>query len=1074
MKNNVCLISTLRRPFASLLILILLGLISFGFITKAIGFILVQRETGVLGSYYRSIGVLENINNSQAGDISAGIDLIKTSPYYDYGDQREIVSGVMTGIYNTFILDTNLTYVVEYYSNQGWLLPNTHNTDIWFTGELAKKEEIKPGSNQSANLKAIAVYLVFNIDTLFAGYPEYAKNGQSVGLMFLYDGNEAAIPIIKGMEVGQRYFIHGWYDGLLDPIFFNYSNLQIIPLDNGEEWYLPLAKDESLDFSTPTLSVIKNEIDVLGENLHTLSIIATADMSAMPQMQESSRIFYLSEGRWLNLQDDLTKNKVIVVPEDFTMKRHLKLGDEILLTFRPLTDTYYGYIRDGVDSASWRSYPTYQDSFKIVGIYNSTQCCAALSFIPTSSLRPGFASQTQNQFRFVPDYSFVLDSSRHETQFIQAYKASLQSLGINLTFLPNNAPAYWAAVDPIRRSASADVLVFGLLMAVALVMAVFLYMLAHRREFAILRALGVPARQASSQLALPLLLLGGLGILAGGLASWNYALNQAESTLSTLPTPGGVTPSAQLSLLFLAGLWAVIFLFLAAFSWLAIFLLTRRPVYELLQAQVFGPAGRQKQPGASLLGQSIHPTPLPIAQPEDQSPAPGRVRFILPLQAQADVPLQRDQVVLDLQRKYTPASLGQYALHHALRSRLTSFLTLAVAVSFMLASGWIRQAIERSRTEVNRLYNTTVVTADILLVDPTKLSPVGASTYGTGLIYQHTIETILDSGFVISDVLEADGVWPEIGSFDSSKTSAGLFPVYAYDSPKAFYSGLADPGSLSFAASWDMQRFAQPRTKEEIQKDGVPVLFPASLLDQLQLEVGAKVRVIDPYINIFPALIVGQYSGGRSLSIRGGAIPWLYSPADSILVSLPSLKAIEGNHIKYTVAHFTLDPTRNRELSQFRLEMENVMPASGAAAGNLRFKIWDEELKLVTAQLDKNMALLIVLYPVVMAVSILIGAGLCFLLLLQTAREAAILRVLGTTKTAVRLTLIAETLVLSMIGVIIGLGIAWLWWRSAGLVIVRPLLTGAGLYIIGVLAGLSLGAMSVTNKKPIELLQVKE
>ncbi len=98
MKTNVPLISSLRKPFSSLLLLILLGLISFGFITKAIGFILVQRETGVLGSYYRSIGILENTANPQSGDISAGIDLIKTSPYFAYGDQREIVSGVCTTI----------------------------------------------------------------------------------------------------------------------------------------------------------------------------------------------------------------------------------------------------------------------------------------------------------------------------------------------------------------------------------------------------------------------------------------------------------------------------------------------------------------------------------------------------------------------------------------------------------------------------------------------------------------------------------------------------------------------------------------------------------------------------------------------------------------------------------------------------------------------------------------------------------------------------------------------------------------------------------------------------------------
>ena len=84
------------------------------------------------------------------------------------------------------------------------------------------------------------------------------------------------------------------------------------------------------------------------------------------------------------------------------------------------------------------------------------------------------------------------------------------------------------------------------------------------------------------------------------------------------------------------------------------------------------------------------------------------------------------------------------------------------------------------------------------------------------------------------------------------------------------------------------------------------------------------------------------------------------------------------------------------------------------------------------------------------------------------------MRVLGTTKTAVRLALILEPLFLSIIGVIIGLGISGLLWMASGLVPIGSLLTGAVLYLAGVLAGSMIGALSVTNKKPIELLQVKE
>ncbi len=140
---------------------------------------------------------------------------------------------------------------------------------------------------------------------------------------------------------------------------------------------------------------------------------------------------------------------MIVLPKPFARLRGLKLGDEISFTFRPLTDTYFGLIRDGVDSLNWRSYPTYQDTFKIVGLYNDTNNWAFSAYIPTSSLRLGFASVTQNQFRY-EEYNFVLNSSRHEAEFIQEYKDPLQALGIRLNFLPNNGPAFWAAVDPIR------------------------------------------------------------------------------------------------------------------------------------------------------------------------------------------------------------------------------------------------------------------------------------------------------------------------------------------------------------------------------------------------------------------------------------------------------------------------------------------------------------------------------------------------------------------------------------------------------------------------------------------------
>jgi hypothetical protein len=1045
MNTNVSLIASLRRPFRSFLFLILFGLISSGFVTKAVGAILVQRETGVLGSYYRSIGVLENREDPQSGDVSAGIELIETSPYFAYGDLRQVVSGVMPQTYNAndAFKWSNASIFTQNFPEEHW--QNVHTTDVWFTGVMIKKEEAQV-EEQDGQKKTLGNLLNFQIETVFAAYPENAQQGQTIGLLFMFEGNEGSIPFIQQMETGQRYLIRGWED--YGQEFFPWNSpynarYQIKPLDDQQLWYLPIAKEALLDFSDPELATIKNKIDILNENLSTLNIIATADLSASPKTQESARYYYLTAGRWLNYQDTLEKNKVIVVREDFATTRGFEPGDDIQLTFRPLKDTFLGYIRDGVDSQNWRSYPTYNDTFTIVGIYARTTAPPIYAYIPSSSLMPGFGSGTREQFRYELDYSFVLHSARYETEFLQAYKDPLEELGISLTFLPNNGPAYWAAVDPIRHSTSADLLVFSLLLVVVLILAVFLYVRQQKRGYAILRVLGVPAKQANRQTIWPLLLVGGPGIILGGVSSWKYAIDQAQISLSTLPTPAGAAPSADLSPFILASLSAAMILLLAFFTWLGVFLLSRIPIFELLQGETAQNPRQQMQPNSTAASEIVPAiTRSPTGRlAHDESSRPGHP-------ASKAHPAGR--------RKYTPSSLGLYVLHRSLRSRLKSTLTVAVALGFVLAAGWIQQTIARSRVEVDRLYETTVIEADILR------SSSAASAGGRDYISRDTIDRVSNSGFVSTSVLEATSTWTKI------ERLYGSFPIYAYDSPETFYAGITDPDALVFASGWDIHRFVQPRTLAGIREEGIPALFPAILLEQWGIAAGETIQIADRSNRPYTCIIVGQYSSWKGSPLVS---PQGHTVSIPILIPLSTLEVMDDDHTQYTLAHFVLDPEKNRELPQLRGEMEDALKVY---AGKFRFVIWDEELRIVIAQLEQNLSLLRVFYPVVIAVSVLIGAGLCFLLLLQATREAAILRVLGITKAVVQMALLVEPLILSMTGVIFGLGIAYFLWRTSGLIPAGTLLISAGLYLAGVLAGSVSGAISVSSKKPIELLQVKE
>ena len=78
MKNRIYLKSTLRQPLRSILLLLLIGLLSAAFTVRVVEYVLIQRETGRLGDYYRAIGTLQSANSEEYNDmwgwrIAAGV-----------------------------------------------------------------------------------------------------------------------------------------------------------------------------------------------------------------------------------------------------------------------------------------------------------------------------------------------------------------------------------------------------------------------------------------------------------------------------------------------------------------------------------------------------------------------------------------------------------------------------------------------------------------------------------------------------------------------------------------------------------------------------------------------------------------------------------------------------------------------------------------------------------------------------------------------------------------------------------------------------------------------------------------
>ncbi len=114
------------------------------------------------------------------------------------------------------------------------------------------------------------------------------------------------------------------------------------------------------------------------------------------------------------------------------------------------------------------------------------------------------------------------------------------------------------------------------------------------------------------------------------------------------------------------------------------------------------------------------------------------------------------------------------------------------------------------------------------------------------------------------------------------------------------------------------------------------------------------------------------------------------------------------------------------------------------------------------------------LFPIAVTAAVLIGLFGPGLVILQSAQEAAFLRILGVTKKRARCMLVIEQIVLCIAGVAL---------VAAGLALFRPgmfarstqtLVLCWTLYFLGCLCGALAAAVQVTRHRILELLQVKE
>jgi len=481
-----------------------------------------------------------------------------------------------------------------------------------------------------------------------------------------------------------------------------------------------------------------------------------------------------------------------------------------------------------------------------------------------------------------------------------------------------------------------------------------------------------------------------------------------------------------------------------------------------------------------------------------------------------------------------------YAVRHIIRHKVKTLLIFATTLFFVIALGLLQETITRTESEIDYLYATTVVSAEVRRSDGSRLATPERTSSLTGRISPQIVYELLNTEFIQNEFLQSIHlsafVTPATDNGELNDDWLSYFLIEdSYIENRAIFEYISANNQLiavnelglyhnhrlammnnpiSLEATGAALTFWNPETREfdldailqarydlRIElSDGFgeyefvfehgrlsPIVISEYTAVSRGLSIGDMVFVsagerdpflpalghvffddLDYFLSLymhFPAIIAGLHSG---------AYAYGQNFRDAVIIPLGFLDYIISHmrimSMGFRTMAFEIDPVWNRELDFVQETLQPIVTRSRwYSAEDLRIVFYDAELRVVVGSMEQNLSLLRLLYPIAIAVSVIIGAGLSILLMLQNAKNAAIMRVLGSVKKQTRVALWIEQLIVCLAGIVIGLAAVFIlgWGASASVML-------AGLYLAGAVIGSVVGSVLVTSKPPLELLQVRE
>ena len=318
---------------------------------------------------------------------------------------------------------------------------------------------------------------------------------------------------------------------------------------------------------------LRSLLEVTEADRHTFDVVYTDNMASIRRVTTAQ--LAPVQGRFLGPAD--AGKPVCVVSEAFLAQTGLKLGDSIDLKLGNVLMEQYAPV--GAVAMTKGRYATEWTpaTFTIVGSYADVKdgkwlvqdlywaYSDSTVFVPSSFL-PESCDVENHLFR-PGEISFIVGEAKNIHAFADEGLPLVEALGLNYKFDDRNWTAVANKMEVVKTASLVRLLAFGAAALLAVALTVYLFLVRRKKEYAILRALGCPRKDAAGALSLPLLLLAAVSVLAGTVAAriraglsgqGASALSEGLETLNQMSAPGYAL--AFLGFLCLIGLVAFLYL----------------------------------------------------------------------------------------------------------------------------------------------------------------------------------------------------------------------------------------------------------------------------------------------------------------------------------------------------------------------------------------------------------------------------------------------------------------------------------------------------------------------------------